>query len=304
MSSCAYRGIVVKEKEPLTVDDIQRTVAAVKAERPAYEKMLTFYEKIFLAREKAKELVRLTSIQVPDKLLAMKQKEGFPLTDRAGFTVDMEASEALLRALFKVAAETNEVLAEAGKKLADALEKGKLDASTLFSAVLSEASHSFRGLAEELDVGENILAFFGYNSVWPSVSLCAEQLAAYLDDEVSWKKGYCPVCGSPPALSILRDEGNRFLFCSFCGHEWHTQRIYCPFCNNQDHTKLHYFFGEEEKCYRVDACDVCKKYLKTIDTRELKHPLYPFLEQVSTLHLDLLAREQGLESGSPVWLQT
>jgi hypothetical protein len=27
------------------------------------------------------------------------------------------------------------------------------------------------------------------------------------------------------------------------------------------------------------------------------------LEQVSTLHLDLLAREQGLESGSPLWLQ-
>ena len=294
----------MKEKKTLTVDDIQRTVAAVKAERPAYEELLAFYEKVFLAREKAKELVRLTSIQIPDRLLAMKGKEGFPLTNRGGFTVDMEASEALLRALFKVAAETNEVLAEAGETLADALEKGRLDAARLFAAVLSEDSQGFHGLAEEFDVDENVLAFFGYNSVWPSVSLCTEQLTAYLDDGVSWKKGYCPVCGSPPALSILREAGKRFLFCSFCGHEWHTQRMYCPFCNNQDHTKLHYFFGEEEKCYRVDVCDVCKKYLKTIDARELKHSLYPFLEQVSTLHLDLLALEQGLESGSPLWLQT
>ena len=295
---------MVKEKKTLTAADIQKAVAAVKAERPAYEELLEFYEKVFLAQEKAKEQVRLTSIRIPDELLAMKRKEGLPLTDRAGFTVDVEGSEVLLRALFKVAAGTNEALAEAGKKLADALDKGKLDASTLFAPVLSEDSQGFHGLAEELDVDENILAFFGYNSVWPSVSLCTEKLTAYLDDGVSWKKGYCPVCGSPPALSILRDEGNRFLFCSFCGHEWRSQRIYCPFCDNQDHTKLHYFFGEEEKCYRVDVCDVCKKYLKSVDVRELKHPLYPLLEQVSTLHLDLLAREQGLESGSPLWLPT
>ena len=47
----------------------------------------------------------------------------------------------------------------------------------------------------------------------------------------------------------------------------------------------------------------CNKYLKTIDVRKMTHPLYPLVEQISTLHLDLLAREQGLESGSPIWLQ-
>jgi FdhE protein len=217
--------------------------------------------------------------------------------------VDVNASEALLRELCRVAAETNQVLAEAGKKMVDALDKGTLNAPTLFEKILSQDSQDFQEVAQELGVDENILVFFGYNSVGPSLSLCAEQLTAYLDDTLPWKKGYCPVCGSLPALSILRDEGNRFLICSFCGHEWHTQRMYCPFCNNQDHSTLHYFFGEQEKNYRVDVCDVCKKYLKTIDTRDLRHPLYPLLEQVSTLHLDLLAQEQGLESGSPPWLQ-
>ena len=293
----------MKEKKIVTVDHIQKAVAAVKAQRPAYEELLEFYEKVFLAQEKAKEKVKLTSIQIPDKLLSIKREEGFPLIDRAAFAVDVKASETLLRELCRVAVETNEVLAEAGKKLVDALDKGALHISTLFAKILSEDSQGLQEVAQELGVDDNILGFFCYNSVGPSLSLCAEQLTAYLDDGVSWKKGYCPVCGSPPALSILRDEGNRFLVCSFCGHEWHTQRIYCPFCNNKDHSKLHYFFGEEEKDYRVDVCDVCKKYLKTVDTRELKHPLYPLLEQVSTLHLDLLAREQGLESGSRLWLQ-
>lgn len=293
----------MEEKKIITVDHIQKAVAAVKAERPAYKELLEFYEKVFLAREKAKEQIQLTSIQIPDKLLAIKREEGFPLIDKAAFAVDVKASEGLLRELCRVAVETNEVLAEAGKKLVDALDKGTLQTSTLFAKIVTEDSQGLQEVAQELGVDENILAFFCHNSVGPSLSLCAEQLRAYLDDGVSWKKGYCPVCGSPPLLSILRDEGNRFLVCSFCGHEWHTRRIYCPFCNNQDHTKLHYFFGEGEKNYRVDVCDVCRKYLKTIDTRELKHPLYPLLEQVSTLHLDLLAREQGLESGSPLWLQ-
>ncbi len=296
-------ALIVKEKKIVTVDHIQKAVAAVKAERPAYEELLEFYEKIFLAQEKAKEQVQLRSIQIPDELLSIKWEEGFPLIDRADFAVDVKASEALLRELCRVAMETNEVLAQAGTRLVDALDEETLQASTLFSKILSEGIQGFQEVAQELGVDEKILAFFIYNSLRPSLSLCAEQLAGYFDEDVLWKKGYCPVCGSPPALSILRDEGNRFLVCSFCGHEWHTQRIYCPFCNNQDHTKLHYFFGEEEKHYRVNVCDVCKKYLKTVDTRELKHPIYFLLEQISTLHLDLLAQEQGLESGSPLWLQ-
>jgi FdhE protein len=296
-------ALIVREKKMVTADQIREAVAAVKAQRPAYEELLEFYEKIFLAQEKAKEQAQLTPIQIPDKLLSIKREEGFPLIDRADFAVDVEASEALLKELCGVAAQTNEVLAEAGRKLADALDKGTLNAPTLFAKILSEDSQGLQEAAQGLGVDENLLVFFGYNSIGPSLSLCAEKLRVYLDDGLPWKKGYCPVCGSPPALSILRDEGNRFLVCSLCGHEWHTQRIYCPFCNNQDQTKLHYFFAEEEKNYRVDVCDVCRKYLKTIDARELKHPVYPLLEQVSTLHLDLLAREQGLESGSSLWLQ-
>jgi FdhE protein len=66
---------------------------------------------------------------------------------------------------------------------------------------------------------------------------------------------------------------------------------------------LHYFFSEEEEDYRVDVCDACKKYLKTVDTRKIEHPVYALVEQISTLHLDMLAQEQGLESGSPLWLR-
>ncbi|MDY6954045.1 MAG: formate dehydrogenase accessory protein FdhE, partial [Thermodesulfobacteriota bacterium] len=91
--------------------------------------------------------------------------------------------------------------------------------------------------------------------------------------------------------------------CSFCGHEWRTHRLCCPFCENRDQKTMHYFFSDEEKDCRVDVCDQCKRYVKTIDTRKMKRPMHPYVEQISTLHLDMLAREKGLESGIPLWLQ-
>ena len=291
------------EKDIVTVDRIREAVAAIKAERPAYEELLDFYEKLFLAQEATKGQVQLEPIQISEELLSIKRKEELPLINRADFAIDIKESETLLREICRVSMETNEVLADAGTKVADVLDKGTLEASALFSKILSEDETYLAEAAQELDIDKKILAFLVYSSIRPSLSLCAEQLASYLDKDTQWEKGYCPICGTPPALSILRDEGERSLVCSFCGHEWQAQRIYCPFCDNKDHKTLHYFFSEEEKDYRVDVCDACKKYLKTVDTRKMKHPVYPLVEQISTMHLDLLAQEEGLESGSPLWLQ-
>jgi FdhE protein len=292
-----------EEKDIVTVDRIREAVAAIKAERPAYEELLDFYEKVFLAQEAARGHVRLEPIQISEELLSIKRKEELPLINRPDFAIDIKASEALLREICRVAMETNEVLAEAGTKVTDAVDKGMLEASALFSEILSQDETFLKEAAHQLDIDKKILAFLVYSSIRPSLCLCAEQLASCLDKDAPWKRGYCPICGSPPELSILRDEGERTLVCSFCGNEWQAQRIYCPFCDNKDHKTLHYFFGEEEKDYRVDVCEVCKKYLKTVDTRKMKHPVYARVEQISTLHLDLLAQEQGLEKGSPLWLQ-
>ncbi|NVL90484.1 MAG: formate dehydrogenase accessory protein FdhE [Desulfobacterales bacterium] len=293
----------MSEKESMTADRIKESVAAVKAERPAYEEILDFYEKLFLAQEVIKRQVQLEPIKISEEILSVKREENFPLINKEDFTVDTKASRGLLREICRLAAEANEMLAEAALKIVDALDKGTLDAPVLFSKVLNEDDAYFDEAAKKLETDKKILAFMAYFSMKPSISLCAEQLATYLDKEVPWKRGYCPICGGPPVLSILRGEGERSLLCSFCGHEWQTQRIYCPFCDNNEQKTLHYFFSEEEKGYRVDACDKCKKYIKTVDTREVKRPVHPFVEQISTLHLDLIAQEQGLESGIPIWLR-
>jgi len=292
------------KKDVVTTGQIKKAVRDIKALRPAYEGILAFYEKLFLAQEATKKHMRLQPIEIPEDLLAVKRKEKFPLIARKDFRVDIKASEALLREICRLAGEANEVLTHAGVKLMDALDRGTVDAPTLLSKTLSEDDIYFDETAKNLGIDKEVLLFMAHGSIRPSLSLCAEQLATYIDKDTLWEKGYCPVCGSPPAISILRGEGERFLFCSFCDHGWLSQRIYCPFCENKDQKTLHYFFSEEEEEYRVDVCDKCKRYIKTVDTREIKRPVYPFLEQVTTLHLDIIAQNQGLQSGHPLWLKT
>ncbi len=294
----------MSENKIVTADQIKKAMAAVKAQRPAYEELLEFYEKLFLAQEDTKGHIDIEPIQIPKELLSIKLEEGLPLINRADFAVDAKASEALLSKICQLAAKANEALAKAGSKVVDALRKGRLEASVLFSKILSEDDTYFDEVAQELEIDRNILVFFAYTSITPSVCLCAEQLATYLNKDTPWNKGYCPICGSLPDLSIFRGEGERSLICSFCSYEWKALRIYCPFCDNRDQKTLHYFFSEEEKNYRVDVCDKCHKYIKTVDTRKMDYPVYPFVEQISTLHLDMLAKEQGFESGIPLCLQT
>jgi hypothetical protein len=74
-------------------------------------------------RESAKGQVRLEPIRISAAILSVKQEERFPLIDRAEFTVDTKASEVLLRKICWIAVETNEVLADAGTKVIDALDK-------------------------------------------------------------------------------------------------------------------------------------------------------------------------------------
>ncbi|MCJ7616622.1 MAG: formate dehydrogenase accessory protein FdhE [Desulfobacterales bacterium] len=292
------------KNEIITADQIKKAVSAIKALRPAYESLLVFYEMLFLAQEAAKSHMHLQPIEIPGELLSVKRKERFPLITRAEFTIDIKASDALLREICQFAGEANKLLADAGVKLMDALNKGTVYASVLFSKTLSEDDVYFDETAKNLAIDKEVLLFMAHESIKPSISLCAQQVSAYIDKNMPWGKGYCPVCGSPPAISILRGEGERFLFCSFCDHEWHSLRIYCPFCENKDQKTLHYFFSEEEEEYRVDVCDQCRRYIKTIDTRKIERHMYPFVEQVTTLHLDIIAQNQGLQSGHPLWLQT
>jgi FdhE protein len=67
----------------------------------------------------------------------------------------------------------------------------------------------------------------------------------------------------------------------------------CPFCGNDEQQALAYFTIEGDERYRVDVCNVCKRYIKMVDFRESKEEANLDVEDIATLHLDMLANEEG-----------
>ena len=103
----------------------------------------------------------------------------------------------------------------------------------------------------------------------------------------------CPRCGSAPFLGVLRPEGDggkRWLLCSFCLQEWDFRRIYCPACGEEDEKKLPVYVAEQFPHIRVECCDTCNTYIRTIDLTKDGHAI-PIVDDLAAIPLTLWAQE-------------
>jgi hypothetical protein len=116
----------------------------------------------------------------------------------------------------------------------------------------------------------------------------------------------CPRCGSLPSLGALRPEGDggkRFLLCSFCLREWGFRRLLCPACGEEAENKLPVYVAEQFPHVRVEACDTCKFYLRTIDLTKDGHAV-PLVDDLAAIPLTLWADEHGYTRLHPNLLGT
>jgi formate dehydrogenase maturation protein FdhE len=105
---------------------------------------------------------------------------------------------------------------------------------------------------------------------------------------------HCPRCGAPPVAGVLREEGQgarRSLLCALCLTEWECLRILCPSCGEQAFEKLPIFTAEQWPHVRVDACERCRHYVKTIDLTK-DGLAVPYVDDIASVSLDLWARER------------
>ena len=287
--------IHIPMKLEYTSEAVRQAAEGIIALRPSYREMITFYGRIFAAQEVGRLRVRLHPIHLSQELVRIKHQGEMPLVMPSEMVFDPAVSEDVLAELCRIAVDCGSELAVSGRSIAAQLEKVK----GLFEPFLKEEESTVVAGAVEIGVDAKSLAFFLYHSMRPSLCCCEQQLAGFLDRGKTWDRGYCPICGSPAGLGWLEGDGSRFMFCSFCWHKWSLQRVLCPFCGSREQGRLAYIYSEEEREYRLDVCESCRKYIKTIDSRNLARPTYPPLEQVASLHMDLKAAEAGYESGLP-----
>ena len=105
----------------------------------------------------------------------------------------------------------------------------------------------------------------------------------------------CPFCNRKAALGVLRPQGDgarRNLVCGFCLCEWEFRRIVCAGCGQEDQAKLPVYTAEQFPHMRVECCDVCHTYIKSVDLA--KNGLAdPLVDELASVPLDLWAQEHG-----------
>jgi len=111
----------------------------------------------------------------------------------------------------------------------------------------------------------------------------------------------CPFCSEHPVVAALRPEGDggkRSLVCSLCFTEWEFRRILCPHCGEEDKDKLPVYTATEFTHIRVEACETCRTYLKSVDlTRDGR--AVPEVDELGAVPLDLWAVQQGYTKLQP-----
>ncbi len=278
------------------METLREKMQQIKGRVPAYEKILDFYGKVREEQERIRASLRMEPPVVSKERKNLLVQKDFPLLRKEDFPVDVERGDQLFKSLCNIARDANPFLSEQVSKIEGAIKDQKLKVKEILGR--KPEGEEIKRVAEALGLDQKVLLFLIGNSVKPFVEAGAEQLSKEIESE-NWLKGICPICGSLPFLSLLRGEaGKRSLLCSFCGTVWETERLLCPFCNNRKQERLHYLYTEEGAC-RIDLCEECHQYIKTVDLRKTELP-DPSLEDLVTLHLDMVARERGYQRPAPI----
>jgi FdhE protein len=270
--------------------DALKTIEKYKTTTPHYVELLDILGEILISREEYRRKMKEVIFPIDEELIKKKIAGGLPLIDFSAGMFDLTEPKQYFISLLEIAekrapGETKEIVQK--------IQDGSFNFEKLICDSFSSLHDDFPDEIDE-DVID-LVDLFLEESLRPALEKVVEKYGIIVA-EIGWTEGYCPICGKEPKIGEIREEeGRRFLFCTQCGFEWRFRRIKCPFCGNEEQQTLAYFTIEGEEKYRVDVCNECKRYIKIVDFRESEEEANLDVEDIATLHLDMLANEEGYE---------
>jgi len=272
---------------------LKKTITKIKKEMPSLENILKSYGKVFAERAGLREeLPFLINVRIssPDPL---RFSQGMTLMNEVIFPLSTDSMEKVTERMVPVLARAFPHIRPILKNLKKALKKNQLDLKTCMESMLHNREEIINQSALQLETDPLTLKFILGQLFKPLIEKQAEGLGS-VTQNLNWKKGYCPVCGSFPVLSYLKEtEGQRWLMCGLCSHKWRFMRTQCPFCENEDPKKLELCFVEDRAYERAEMCYQCKRYLVGIDLRKYPYEFIPEVAVAGMMYLDVLAQEKG-----------
>ena len=238
----------------------------------------------------------LPRLSLPPKYIAAKLTRGVPAFSGEPIPLPVPVlGPAVLRLCDALAAGG---AADAATHIKDAVSSGNIEVGSLLTASFKRDQTAIRSGATHRGLAPDLVWLVAELAVSPFIH--AIQRALFdraegnpLRDALGvWAHGYCPACGSWPAVAEVV-AGHRTLRCSFCATAWELPAYACIYCGEKDAPFVTAAPNEERKDRRVELCRTCGGYLKTIDLDELSPFPLLAISDIETTDLDVAAMEHG-----------
>lgn len=291
--------MVSDETHNKTVKSIRDSLELIKKDIPQLRGVVEAFEELLVAKSVAKSEISTPGFSNIEIDLA-RFSQGVPVLDDRKIEVDRDSLRKVALLLIPAIKKGFPKIDVALNRLESFVANDETAMEQLQPALESGSAVILGDMAVKLDIPTEILQFVCSELAKPFAEKVEEAIAPMIEG-LSWLKGYCPVCGAWPTVSVLKgNEGRRFLNCSVCGHEWNYMRTQCPFCENTDTTKQEIIFSEDRKYEYAELCHTCRKYIVGLDTRNLISPPHPSTAPIGLIYLDVLAQERGFTPGATV----
>lgn len=244
---------------------------------------------------RGREMQTGISMELPATDPKDRLENNFPLLSVTDLRVDHKVTISFLLGIIEVLTSKGQDNAEYLQQIAAALQNGSINPATLYGAILERRRAPIDDLAAVLNVPAPLVEYIFEIPLKSALELFSSRYSS--DSFTGWQESICPVCGSRAGMAELSgEEGRRSLSCSACSFTWPFKRLTCAYCGCADPEKLSYF-TVGEGATRVDTCKACSRYIKTRDARKGESDVPLEVEDLLTIHLDLLASREGFERG-------
>lgn len=272
-----------------------KTIEDYKTAHPHYAELLDIMADILILREEYRNQMKTSIFQVDENLIAKKIEGGLPLIDFIGKKYDLTRPRKYFYSLISIAEKR---IPDVAQTLTEIIQSPDFDWEKMILASFDRSREEDVTPPcvdeEHEDEHLDLIDLFAEESLRPELEYVAERYKETLA-KLEWREGYCPICGKEPKIGEIRkdEDGKRYLFCNQCGFKWYFNRIKCPFCGNDEQSSLAYFEVEGDERYRVDVCNKCRRYIKTVELPQSSEEPNMDVEDIATLHLDMIASDEG-----------
>jgi FdhE protein len=262
------------------------SAARLVEERPEWQAWIQLLELAWGGvEERTWEPLAETSLE---SMLVRSSRES-PLLEGQTLSLDADRASQLLEALRASAAAGD---LPGGRSL-QSYRPSRADALELISAAVQQDLGGIAHIAAGHGIDPGALVSLANLTALPLLQPCGRLLQSKIPAD--WSAGYCPICAAWPLMAERRGlDRSRRLRCGRCAADWEVPWLYCIYCDEREHTRLGTLVDSESgDMLKVETCDSCGGYLKSLATLQRFPPLDLVLRDLETVELDLVALERG-----------